>query len=415
METLMTETLKARRKGYIRSGKVRVEPIKRSSDWLPVESDSAFMNTGAKIEYVVPRLQRSGQLLDPLEDLTTEQKDLVARELGYKNADDLNVNKKDKENFWVNRPVFIDKNGKFLDLSNIGDFISYKILEVNYDTIAPSYEERYNKGTFKFALVFEEEKAKIGNSKLDAKKSAYMLFGKIDGSAKKMADFLWIYYLTDKEAKRVPNNPNIDYLRGEIGRVIEEKTGTFLSIMSDENFEDKVLIQKSINNSLITRDGQVYTVFGEPTSKNTLEGLISYLKDERNNNIRLSLIGKLDAIDTQFVKEVKDSIKPEQPVVDPSKEFLKRLEQIESLSKETLEKNNELIEKNVELAKQNEDLQTKLKMLEEQSHSMTTDIPEKKKGRPFSKKEEVEGSDKKEEDFKLPGDENETGGTNTTE
>jgi len=394
METLMTETLKARRKGYIRFGKVRVEPIKRSSDWLPGESDSAFMNTGAKIEYVVPRLQRSGQLLDPLEDLTMEQKDSVARELGYKSADDLNVNKKDKENFWVNRPVFIDKNGKFLDLSNIGDFISYKILEVNYDTIAPSFEERYNKGTFKFALVFEEEKAKMGNSKIDAKKSAYMLFGKIDGSAKKMADFMWIYYLTDKEAKRLPNNPSIDYLRGEIGRVIEEKTGTFLSIMSDESFEDKVLIQKSINNALITRDGQMFTVFGEPTSKNTLEGLIGYLKDERNNNIRLSLLGKLDAIENQFVKEVKDSIKPEKGVVDPSTDFLSRLEQIESLSKETLEKNNELLEKNVELAKQNEELQNKLRVIEEQRNSMTTDdkVVEKKKG----------GRPPKKEEFKLP-------------
>jgi hypothetical protein len=394
METLMTETLKARRRGYIRFGKVRVEPIKRSSDWLPGESDSAFMNTGAKIEYVVPRLARSGMLVDPLEDLTTEQKDLVARELGFKGADDLNVNKKDKENFWVNRPVFIDKNGKFLDLSNIGDFISYKILEVNYDTIAPSYEERYNKGTFKFALLFEEEKAKIGNSKLDAKKSAYMLFGKIDGSAKKMSDFMWIYYLTDKEAKRLPNNPSIDYLRGEIGRVIEEKTGTFLSIMSDENFEDKVLIQKSINNSLITRDGQMFTIFGEPTSKNTLEGLIGYLKDERNNNIRLSLLGKLDAIETQVVKEVKTANRPETMGVDPSVEFLKRLEQIESLSKDTLEKNNELIEKNVELAKQNEELQKKVELLSkvDQVKEAATKEPARKGPKPGSKRDE----------FKLP-------------
>lgn len=392
METLMTETLKARRKGYIRSGKVRVEPIKRSSDWLPVESDSAFMNTGAKIEYVVPRLQRSGQLLDPLEDLTMEQKELVARELGFKSADDLNVNKKDKENFWINRPVHIDKNGKFLDLSNIGDFISYKILEVNYDTIAPSFEERFNKGTYKFALVFEEEKAKLGNSKLDAKKSAYMLFGKIDGSAKKMSDFLWIYYLTDKEAKRVPNNPNIDYLRGEIGRVIEEKTGTFLSIMTDEHFEDKVLIQKAINNGLISKDGQMFTIFGEPTSKNTLEGLIYYLKDERNNNIRLSLLGKLDAIETQVVKDVKEEVKPEKQVVDPNMDFLKRLEQIESLSKETLEKNNELIEKNVELAKQNEELQNRLKSLEAEEKKEEVVTEKKKGGRPSVKKDE----------FKLP-------------
>lgn len=383
METLMTENLKTRRKGYIRFGKVKVEPIKRSSDWLPAESDSAFMNTGAKIEYVVPRLARSGQLVDPLGDLNDEQKDSVARELGFKGKEDLNINKKEKENFWINRSVFIDKNGKFLDLSNIGDFISYKILEVELDHIAPSFAERYNKGTYKFALIFEDEDAKIKNLKVDNKKDAYILFGKIDGSAKKMADFLWIYYLTDKEAKRLPNNPSIDFLRGEIGRVIEEKTGTFLSIMSDPDFDSKVLIQRAINNGFIHRDGQMFTVFGEPTSKNTLEGLIGYLKDERNNNIRLSIIGKLEALETQSVNEVKEVLKDLTPKNDNiSADLLKRLEQLENISKESLNKNNELIEKNLELQKQNEELKKKI----DNNGDPTIKEP-KKGGRPKKEKE----------------------------
>jgi hypothetical protein len=363
METLMTESLTQRRKGYLRTGKVKVEPIKRSSDWLPEESDSAFMNTGAKVEYVVPRLARSGQLLDPLGDLSIDQKDSIAKELGFRTADDLNINKKEKENFWINRSVYVDKNGKFLDLANIGDYISYKILEVNLETIAPSFADRYEKGTYKFALVFEDEADKFRNTKIDAKKEAYMQFGKIDGSAKKMSDFLWIYYLTDKEAKRLPNNPGVDYLRGEIGRIIEEKTGTFLSIMTDTEFETKVLIQKSINNGFIHRDGQSFTVFGEPTSKNTLEGLINYLKDERNNNIRLSLIGKLEALDSMDVKKITDEIKGT-PDINPSVDFTKRLELIENASKETILKNNELITTNLELKKQNEELLTQITALQ---------------------------------------------------
>jgi regulator of replication initiation timing len=139
----------------------------------------------------------------------------------------------------------------------------------------------------------------------------------------------------------------------------------------------------------------MFTVFGEPTSKNTLEGLIGYLNDERNNNIRLSIIGKLDALETQDVKNIKETIKENTIInVDPNVEFLKRLEQIESLSKQTLEKNNELVEKNVELALQNEELQKKLKVLEEQSHSMTNDVSvniKKQSGRP-----------KKEKGFQLP-------------
>ena len=362
METIMTDNLIGRRKGYLRTGKVKVEPIRRSSDWLPEESDSAFMNTGAKVEYVVPRLARSGQLMDPLGDLSLQEKEIVAKELGFKTADDLNVNKKEKENFWINRPVYVDKNGKFLDLSNIGDFISYKILEVNLESIAPSFVNRYDKGTYKFALVFDDEVDKIKSNKIDAKKEAYMLFGRIDGSAKKMSDFLWIYYLTDKEAKRLPNNPSVDFLRQEVGRIIEEKTGTFLSIMTDTEFETKVLIQKAINNGFINRDGQLFSIFGEPTSRNTLEGLIEYLKDERNNNQRLSLIGKLDAIDTGSIKEIADKIKSAD-IPGPNEDFLKRLDTIEKVSKETIEKNNELTEKNLELAKKNDELQERIKVL----------------------------------------------------
>jgi hypothetical protein len=382
METLMSDVLVNRRRGYLRTGKVKVEPIKRSSDWLPAESDSAFMNTGAKIEYVVPRLQRSGQLLDPLGDLSNEDKEKVARELGFKNADDLNINKKEKDNFWINRAVFIDKNGKFLDLSNIGDFISYKILEVNLETIAPSFTDRYEKGTYKFALVFEEEEDKLKNTKVDAKKDAYMLFGKIDGSAKKMSDFLWIYYLTDKEAKRLPNNPSVDYLRGEIGRIIEERTGTFLGIMTDPEFESKVLIQKSINNGFIHRDGQTFTIFGEPTSKNTLEGLINYLKDERNNNIRLSLIGKLEALDAGEKVKAEEPVKEKTDVKQPT-DFMNRLELIEKMSKETIEKNNELTEKNIELVNQNKELLNKISQFE--NNTPKSPLITKPKGKPGRK------------------------------
>jgi hypothetical protein len=381
METMMNDSLIARRKGYIRSGKVKVEPIRRSSDWLPPESDSAFMNTGAKVEYVVPRLL-SGQLIDPLGDLTTDQINIVARELGFKSADDLNINRKEKENFWINRSVYIDKNGKWLDLINIGDFISYKILEVNLETIAPSFTERYDKGTYKFAIVFPEEEAKLKNTKVDAKKDAYMLFGKIDGSAKKMSDFMWIYYLTDKEAKRLPNNPSIDYLRGEIGRIIEERTGTFLTIMNDPDFDSKVLIQKAINNGFIHRDGMSFTVFGESTSKNTLEGLINYLKDERNNNIRISIIGKLEAMETLQVKEVKEqllvnNIEPVKKEPNSNDEFLKRLDMIERMSKETIDKNNDLAIKNNDLVLQNKELLDKIASLQN-----TKDEVKKSKGRP---------------------------------
>jgi len=342
---------------YIRTGRVRVEPVKRSSDWLLPESDSAFMNTGAKIEYVVPNSLRTGALIDPLADLTDEQRDRVAKELGFKDGRDLNVNKP-KDNYWINRSVILDRNGKYLNLANVSDYIAYKILRSCKDDIAPSFEERYNKGTFKFALVSEDEESKIKTSKVDIKKEAYMLFGKIDGSAKKMANFLWIYYLTDKEAKRPPNNPNIEYCKTEIGRIIEEKTGVFLSIMSDPEFETKALIQKAINNGFIHRNGMTFTIFGESSSKNTLEGLIEYLKDERNNNIRLSIISKLETSEAVILPKQEPVIteNEKKDAIDPNDELLRRMKAIEDSSKDMMEKNNELFVSNQKLEQENKEL-----------------------------------------------------------
>ena len=347
METFMTDNLTKRRRGYIRSGIIKVLPIKRSSDWLPENADSAFMNTGAKIEYVVPRSGRSGHLIDPLGDLTEDQKAVIAKQLGFKDPEALNVMKANKENYWINRPVIIDKNGLILDLSNVADFVNFKILEVNAEVISPTWEERYAKGTYKFALVFEEEESKIKNLKIDTKKEAYMMFGKIDGSVKKLSDFLWIYYLTNKEAKRPPNNPSIDYLKQEVGRILEERPGEFMSILSDPNFETKSLIQKAINIGLIQKEGMMFKIFGEETSKNTLEELTAYLLDERNNNIRISLIGKIEAneFDGKIIKPTiddKELVKVEPKVDD-------KISQLEEMIKKTIEENNRLKEMNEKL------------------------------------------------------------------
>lgn len=392
METFMTESLKTRRKGFIRTGLVKVLPIRRGSDWLPENSDSIFMNSGAKIEYVAPRNARTGQIVDPLGDLTEEQKNKVAKELGLKDSTDLNINKTpEKANYWINRHVFIDRNGKFLDLTNIGDFILYKILEVNLESIAPSFEERYNKGTYKFMLVFPDEEAKISNNRVDSKKDAYMMFGKMDGSIRKLSDFLWIYYLTTKEAKRLPNNPTLEFLRGEVGRIVDEKTGEFLSIVTDPNFETKALIQKSINCGVISRSGMTFQIFGEP-NKNTLEDLIGFLDDDRNNNIRVALIGKIEAHEKGLAEKPDLKKALEEKVEDPkakdqTEELLNKFTDLEKMAKEAMEVNAGLREKLIELEQQNTLLKDKVAKTVPKGQK-TTEV--KKKGNPNFGKKKVE-------------------------
>ena len=68
----------------------------------------------------------------------------------------------------------------------------------------------------------------------------------------------------------------------------------------------------------------------------------------------------------------------------PPLDFIKRLESIEKLSKDTIEKNNELTEKNLELTKQNEDLLNRIGKLNAVS-TATKDTTTKPKGKPGRK------------------------------
>jgi len=326
--------------GYIRHGKVKIVPIKRSSDWLPPDSDSAFLNTGATVSYVVPLHARTGSIVDPLEDLTDEQKDKVARELGLESREELNPRRKPSENFWLNRNVVIDKNGLFLDLTDVGDFIKFKILQSNKEYIAPSWSDRYERGEYKFAIVFEEEQYKLKLNEIDSKREAYMQFGKIDGSSKKMADFLWIYYLVEPKSKRLPNNPSMEYMKSTIGTIIEESPGKFLSILTDPHFETKVIIQKAMNHGLIHRDGMSFRIFNENMQLNSLDELVNFLEDERNNTIRLSLIGKTEMLESG-VSESKDETK----MASQTKEYDDEREKLQQQNDELKKKLEELEKK----------------------------------------------------------------------
>jgi hypothetical protein len=184
-----------------------------------------------------------------------------------------------------------------------------------------------------------------------------MMFGKIDGSIKKLSDVLWIYYLLNKEGKRLPNNPTLDYLRGEVGRLIDEKPGDFLAIVTDPNFETKALIQRAINLGLIQRDGMTFKVFNEESSKNTLDGLIGWLLDDRNNNVRIAMIGKIESFDSN----VSSFEKPEPAERKITEEEIVKAKEIEDAKlkyEETIKKQEEIINDLAERTKALEKLLT---------------------------------------------------------
>lgn len=292
METL-TEKYSKKVKA-LREKRYVVRPIRRKGGWVPPDHDSAFMNDGSKMGIVVPVLP-GNILVDPLKDFTEEDKQSLANELGLPDVSSLNVHV--KKNFWRGNTVFIDRNGLHLDCSRSDDFVKFLVLRADSERISPNWNQRFDKGTYKFALCEEGEELIDKVSNLEEKKNAYIHLSKIDKSIEKMRDFLYVYYVTKKDAKRPPKTANADWLKSELGRIIDDDLRVFLEIMDDRDYNIKLLIQKSVEIGALSRDKHNYYLPGADRPIGTLTDLIDFLDDPKNQDVRMKLMHQVENAD----------------------------------------------------------------------------------------------------------------------
>ena len=238
--------------------------------------------------YVVPML-RSGQLKDVL---TKDEKSFLESYLGLEdNALSVyNV----ENNFWKKFKVTVRKEGDSLDLSDGMDYIRYKVLCANSDLIAPSMQalEDRPKSTYEFVLIKESESVGASKAKIDTKKEAYKVWGKIDDKA----DMLRVIIET-LTRKPVSSAASVDTLNVTVESLIEKDPKMFLKVANDEYLPTKVLIRNGIEAGVIlNRGGQLYMrdnneplcEKGEPT----LNVAAGYLNMPTHQNTKLLIEDK---------------------------------------------------------------------------------------------------------------------------
>jgi hypothetical protein len=275
----------------LRKEKFKIVPVKRKGGWVPEFHDSAFMNDGSKIGIVVPVLP--GNILkEPLvidgKKMEAEDRKTLAIELGLETAEIFNVYS--PKNFWRGRTVNLNRNGLHLDCSRVEHFIDYLILASDSDRISPTWDERFDKGTYKFAIVGEGQEIVEKVTRTEDMKQAYKAFGRMDSSADKMKDFLFVYYLHKKKAKRPPRDASVDWLKAEIQKIIDEDLTLFLEITSDSGYDTKLLITKSVDSGALTRERHQYFIPGDEKPIGTLAEIIDFLDDDRNQEVKMKLI-----------------------------------------------------------------------------------------------------------------------------
>lgn len=275
--------------------KVLVKPILRDGIWLDKghsghwQYDNCFFNVTVPIDRYTSYLK---------EVLTKEEKEFFEdpnNGLSFKPGD-LNATKKEG-NFWKNYNIPIQKPEAIvneesvlftLDLSQPFDYIKYKVLMANTNAggghVAPSWNERYNSGTYKIALVREQETITDIVSKSEKRQEAYKYLSTLQKSTSDMYDCLSIYWLNSKSYQQPPKDSTKEFYTAEFEKIIQDDLDGFVAIVRDkDNYPIKVLIHKavrlnvvaySVSNGFVTQDGIPLGL--------TLKDAVSFLKNDKN-------------------------------------------------------------------------------------------------------------------------------------
>lgn len=205
---------------------------------------------------------------------------------------------KDTHNFWsgwikegpndkgkLPYAVKLPKEGLMLDLSNVWDNIAWRTLKTNDRYIAHTWEDRFKKPSYWFALVDEKISVDRRKEEINLKLKATEEFNKMKDHRELLMEFLII---------KDPNNvisakATTEFLFNQVYEVLETNPKMFLSIVTDPNREDKIFIFRAVRAGALKKmSGKYYTIGDEPLG--AMGDVISLL----NNPERIEFRKKLE-------------------------------------------------------------------------------------------------------------------------
>ena len=265
---------------------VTVKFIKRKKGMAANVEDnhviSGGMMTGSVKKFSAP-LQRNGAIANVL---TESEKNFLEEKTG--------LNLSVYGDFWKTFQVslFKDDASNVFDKSNPMDYLSVKLLEALVDDVAPNWKDRHKKQTYQFVITGEEEIGDENKFKLDTKKEAWKVYGRIEDDREKLIGVLKLL-----SNKLISKDSKLKWVQGEVENIVDTMPSRFLSVVQDDALETKMLINKAVDAGYIVRNGNRYsTVDGLDLAKNkevpSFDNAVRYLEDPRNQEVRDLIIAK---------------------------------------------------------------------------------------------------------------------------
>lgn len=233
------------------------------------------MLNGSTRKFCVP-LTRQGVIKNILTD---EEKEFFEKTMGielsvYKNPD-----------FWTTRRVELRKGDNYLDLSDVMEYINYKILLANSDKIAVGLENSKGNLNYSYVIIKEGEEVKMERTSFSTKKKAFKLYSKIETSQSTLRSIVKLI-----ENKAISKTADIEWLQGQVERIIDQKPEAFVNLMEDTNFDIKTLISSAEDAGVIIRTNKRYSTsdgldLAREGEISTFENAVKFLSDPLNQEI----------------------------------------------------------------------------------------------------------------------------------
>lgn len=264
---------------------ITLKPIVRQG-WLPKGHDGEFQFTGCETWKVPTKSSQTGQRqtgLTPEDEARLERKlKLAAGSLSKYNED-----------FWSNYKIKIPKEGRIFYMENPKDELDVLILKAHPDIANSAMEVADSPGASHYLSSLEKE-AEVNNAKDKSEREAIKLYAGL-GTDEKI-DVLKVYgLLGGRSSIKITKNTSVDLIESSLYEKLKNDPDEFIRIVKDPSFKTRVLIDSLIAKRILIRSGSKYIVHGGDAIGVNLEATIEYLEDPQNQDVLISLKGKLEA------------------------------------------------------------------------------------------------------------------------
>jgi hypothetical protein len=264
--------------------KVSIRLYKRPTALIPDTNHVASgLVDNASLKLVVP-MTREGRFKDPL---TQEEREFLENSpMTDFNPGELNVHNRIGNNYWEKYHIILPKEGLHLDLSNPMDYLKYKVALVNTGFVAPSFEDRDKKMSYKFYIEDTEKMADVEANLVNREASAYEYIGQIKENRPMMMNLLRLL------GKVVNPEHSDNYLIAELRNVIRDNNGgleKFLRLTKDPDLNTKITLLKAHSCGYLVLRGGRYQVKTTGLVLGTLEEAVVFVKSPDNEDVYMSV------------------------------------------------------------------------------------------------------------------------------